>query len=395
MSKDETVWKIVKRKGRAGLVCRFRIRGTKDWVERQTGKARRRDADREAAKIVKRAESQVASQIHGWAAFRDRYEAEHLSGLAAKTQEAFRTAANRLQELAPVDSIDELDTERFVLFATKLRAEQRSEATIQAYRDHLRMALRWAVAVKLIDAVPEVPRIRRAAKGTKSRGRQLAREEAERIAMHLPAIVGEACKERWAWNLEGLWRSGFRIGETFAFAWEPTAGCHHVAELDGSRPKIVILAEAEKAFDNRTVPMAPDFAAMLRTVPAAKRRGMVFRWPGMRGGDCTIKTVEKRIAAAGVAAGVIVGSVGGEPKFATAHDFRRSFGARWATKVMPIVLQQLMRHASVETTMKYYVGQNSDRTAEVLWAADKGDLGDMLDSLFSAESAYEKLAKSK
>lgn len=396
MAKTETVWKIVKRSGRAGLVCRYKLAGTNRWREANTGHSRRRDAEREAARIVKRAESEVTDEIYGWAAFRARYEAEHLSGLAAKTQMAFSTAANRLIELCPIESINELDAACLVKFAAKLRAEGKSEATIQAYRDHLRMAMRWAQRVELISSVPTTPRIKRAAKGTKSRGRQLSREEAERIAMQLPAIVGDDCAKRWAWNLEGLWRSGMRIGETFAFSWDPQPGCHYVSELDGARPKITFVAEAEKGFANRTIPMTPDFVAMLRKVPPAKRRGMVFRWTGMKGGDCTAKTVEKRIAAAGKAAGVVVSeSPDGTKRYATAHDFRRSFGARWATKVMPIVLQQLMRHSAIKTTTEFYVGQNADRTADALWQADDGALGDMLDSLFSAETAYEKLAKSK
>jgi hypothetical protein len=36
---------------------------------------------------------------------------------------------------------------------------------------------------------------------------------------------------------------------------------------------------------------------------------------------------------------------------------------------MPAVLQQLMRHESIDTTMRYYVGRDADATADVLWAA--------------------------
>ena len=43
----------------------------------------------------------------------------------------------------------------------------------------------------------------------------------------------------------------------------------------------------------------------------------------------------------------------GKVKFASAHDFRRSFGERWAPRVMPQVLMELMRHESIETTLKF------------------------------------------
>jgi integrase len=57
----------------------------------------------------------------------------------------------------------------------------------------------------------------------------------------------------------------------------------------------------------------------------------------------------------------------GKVKFASAHDLRRSFGERWASRVMPQVLMELMRHESIDTTMKFYVGRNAQSTAALLW----------------------------
>ena len=34
---------------------------------------------------------------------------------------------------------------------------------------------------------------------------------------------------------------------------------------------------------------------------------------------------------------------------------------------MPTILRELMRHESIETTMRYYVGQNAESTADTLW----------------------------
>jgi hypothetical protein len=56
-------------------------------------------------------------------------------------------------------------------------------------------------------------------------------------------------------------------------------------------------------------------------------------------------------------------------KFASAHDLRRSFGERWSERVLPKVLMELMRHESIGTTMRFYVGQNAQRTADAAWAA--------------------------
>jgi integrase len=56
-------------------------------------------------------------------------------------------------------------------------------------------------------------------------------------------------------------------------------------------------------------------------------------------------------------------------KTASAHDLRRAFGQRWAARVMPAILQQLMRHEDISTTLKFYVGSEAETTADVLWAA--------------------------
>jgi hypothetical protein len=36
---------------------------------------------------------------------------------------------------------------------------------------------------------------------------------------------------------------------------------------------------------------------------------------------------------------------------------------------MPVDLQQVMRHESIETTLKFYVGKNADTAADRLWEA--------------------------
>jgi integrase len=73
----------------------------------------------------------------------------------------------------------------------------------------------------------------------------------------------------------------------------------------------------------------------------------------------------RTISTFGRKAGVVVNKA--DEKFASGHDFRRSFGTRWSQRVMPIVLRKLMRHSSIETTLRYYVDQDADELAEGLW----------------------------
>jgi hypothetical protein len=43
---------------------------------------------------------------------------------------------------------------------------------------------------------------------------------------------------------------------------------------------------------------------------------------------------------------------------------------------MPPVLQQLMRHEDISTTMKFYVGKNAEAIADAAWAAVGDTFGD-------------------
>jgi hypothetical protein len=69
----------------------------------------------------------------------------------------------------------------------------------------------------------------------------------------------------------------------------------------------------------------------------------------------------------GKAAGVVVNKP--TAKFASAHDLRRAFGTRWAPRVKPATLQLLMRHSTIETTLRYYVAQDAADVGDELWAA--------------------------
>ena len=76
--------------------------------------------------------------------------------------------------------------------------------------------------------------------------------------------------------------------------------------------------------------------------------------------------VGRVVSAIGEAAGVVVNKA--EGKFASAHDLRRGFGTRWAGRVKPATLKRLMRHADINTTMRYYVHQDAADVADELWA---------------------------
>lgn len=84
--------------------------------------------------------------------------------------------------------------------------------------------------------------------------------------------------------------------------------------------------------------------------------------------------VSKIITQIGKKACVVVNKE--QDKYASAHDLRRAFGTRWAGRVQPATLRELMRHASIETTLKFYVGQRGDAIAKELWrSVEGGEIG--------------------
>ena len=133
-----------------------------------------------------------------------------------------------------------------------------------------------------------------------------------------------------------------------------------------------IRAEAEKGHKDRLLPMAPEFAEFLQATPENEHDGFTFNPLSVRPGNgrLLLDAVSRIISDIGKAANVKVAeSKRGKVKYAIAHDLRRAFGFRWSQRVMPAVLQQMMRHESIQTTMEFYVGRNSEAAAEAIWSA--------------------------
>ncbi|MES2791729.1 MAG: hypothetical protein V4719_19065 [Planctomycetota bacterium] len=55
--------------------------------------------------------------------------------------------------------------------------------------------------------------------------------------------------------------------------------------------------------------------------------------------------------------------------YAGSQDFRRTFGTRWARRVLPVVLQQMMRQQDLATTMKYYIELETEDLAADIYEA--------------------------
>jgi integrase len=180
-----------------------------------------------------------------------------------------------------------------------------------------------------------------------------------------------------------------QLGEALELSWDRDDKLRPI--LTGERPLWHIPAELEKGHQDRLIPMAPEFAEFLLKTPEAQRSGFVFNPKAEREskGRLTIIQVMRLISRIEKRAAIVVRTdvKTGKKKNASAHDFRRAFGDRWALRIMPAVLMEMKRHESISTTMQFYVGRSAQATADVVWQAyssvktkngnEKGDsLGD-------------------
>jgi len=364
------------------------------WTNATTGETGRRSlktsdvrhADRLCHQLAEELAAHREADRAGWRAIRRRYEREHLAGLSADYRESFRLAVGHFEDLVGPRQLTDADASAASRYLAGLRELGLAPASIASYAGALRAFLRWAA--RLVDGTYQAPRLTapQPRKGRMMRGRPVTAEEFERILAKAEDVVGAAHAAGWRHLIRGLYLSGLRRREALALAWdrEDTLHVYHGPEtrhtLAGRRPMLAILAEGEKGRRDRLLPMTPDFVAFLRQTPPLERAGHVFNPTTQRGRaheDTVSQYVRKMAELAGVTTGL---DRRGRRRWATAHDLRRSFGDRWAARVMPVVLKELMRHESIETTERYYYGQSAERTAAAVYAAHEAALAEALDS---------------
>lgn len=356
---------------------------TAEWVDPLTGKLKRkstgqkqqREAERFAARLEKDLnEGRLSDYRTTWAEFRDRYESEVVAFKSTSMAAAVSYAFGTVERIIGPKFLRGVDAGEISRLSAKLREEDRAPATIATILRTLKAALRWAARLKLI---PEAPHITMPTKASeKAGGRAVTTEEFERMLDAVPAVLEEtwgrpatpAEVAAWQFMLRGLWWSGLRLREACVLHWVDDR--YLTVDLTGKRPLFVIQKEANKSRKDQRFPLALEFAEQLSQVPEEQRDGFVFNPRTSAGKRMHFANVSSLIARFGEKAGVVVDrKADGAAVYASAHDLRRSFGTRWAKRVLPPVLKALMRHTSIQTTMTFYVDQSAEEAADAAWTA--------------------------
>ena len=380
---------VVKYPDRDNLVMRYVDQLTGKPIGRSTGTTKRKEAEKLAAKWeaeLQEGRYQKQSKM-SWQEFCDKFEADGTGNLKPNTVDAYFTTLNTFGRLCRPKSVKDLTTAKVTTFARKLRKVRTvtvgtrkkrqktiklSAARVGCHLRQLKAIVRWAYRQGIIPAIPtfEMPKKKSGAKRMK--GRPITGEEFERMLAAAPRVVGDTAAESWKLLLRGLWWSGLRLGEAIALRWDAHPDGVRVI-LDGQESVLAFDADAQKSGKVELSPLAPEAVELLE--PLQEQAGYVFA-PQCRDGSAMardIHKVSKIISRIGKAAGVVVDHVKG--KCASAHDLRRAFGYRWSRRVETLELANLMRHASIETTRTYYLGQNAKASSRRLWEVSGNNLG--------------------
>lgn len=368
-------YKIIRRAGRRSLVVRWFDERRGLWREKALGVTRRREAEKIAAEAI-RLEQASDLMAPTWDALRAKYETERGPFIGKFSQ--VKSAFNRFEEICDPSTLAAITPGMYSRFEAGLRLKGLAEASILTYMKAIRTIINWAVELELLDRAPRM-KLPRQARVKIMKGRPITGEEFDRL---LAAATGKDADHRDRSTvplLRGLYLSGLRLEEALRLWWD-REDMIHVDNLDGRRPVLHIPAGSLQKNGKETYsPLTPDFVAFLRETPSQERQGAVFNVLGIK---CDKATGQRKVNRSPDYVGRIISGLGerakilvdrdratGDIKWASAHDLRRSFGDRWSQRVMPVTLKEMMRHAAIETTMKYYVGRSAEMTADVIWSA--------------------------
>jgi len=270
-----------------------------------------------------------------WATFRQLFEEEYVAGTRKNTRRNFQDTLDLFERLCTVgriNSITERTLSTFVAAMRKTPTRGRSgmmPSTIKVRLQYLRTALRWAVGQKLLPTSPKFPSVKVPGKDPQP----VPPETFERLVAKAPDQMMRV------YLLTG-WLAGLRLEEAYVLEWEETTKAPYINFSDN---RIVLPAELVKAARDQWVPLDPLLREALEAMPRAGKK--VFRFISRRTGrPLTLSGISDRVVDLAKKAGVRL----------TMHALRRGFGCRYAGKVPAQVLQKLMRHSNIRTTMAYY-----------------------------------------
>lgn len=306
-----------------------------EWLEPGTSRRRSksaRTADEKQAEVRRtELEYELNHGLHAdrcrltWQDFSARYLEEKIGDRRLGTRKKWATVSDSFLRLAAPRTLADVTASMLSKYAAQLRSAGLAKATVAGHLAYLRAALRWAARLELLKAAPavEMPKLPRKSTIRKTDAAGFLR------------ILNAAPLGNWRLFISTAWHTGMRRGELLALEWDGSNGTPWV---DLARERIWLPAEWCKSDADSWLPIHPDLLASLQAV--ALPAGRLFALSE------SAREVSRTFTKIAKAAGLGV----------TLHDLRRSFGSRYAAAgVSAPVLQRMMRHSDVRTTLAFYV----------------------------------------
>jgi len=329
------------------------------WHDPITGKRKSKSAETcnpiEAEKRRADLEYELNHGLHQepsklkWEDFRKLFEQEYVAPLRPNTRYGFEDTLDLFEVLCQPAKLSGINERTISAFVAGMRTKETrgrtgmKASTIHLHLQHLRTALGWACQQKLLTEVPAFPSV----KVPRKRPQPIPLESFERLYAHAPD------QQMRVYLLAG-WLAGLRLTEAYFLEWERTNAAPWV-DLAGNR--IVLPAELVKSNEDQWVPLDPILREALLSLPRHGRRVFCFI-DATDGQEISPSAVSDRVGRLAKLADVPL----------TMHSLRKGFGCHYAAKVPAQVLQRLMRHASIRTTMEFYANVDDAAMEAVLGA---------------------------
>ena len=262
-----------------------------------------------------------------WEKFTEAYFEEKMSANRPRTIEKADGVLRRFAEIIRPRNLAAVNERAVSRYAAALRQEGYQASTIDSHLIYLRAAFNWAEEQGLLVSAPKI-KTRPLKKKTI---RTITAEEFERLIAKAPD---------WSWRalVATAWYTGMRRNELLDLTWDEPDRPHvdFVPTAKWPRGRVVLPGSCTKSGIDSWIPLHKDLAAILSE--STLRRGRLFRFSVCPG------TVSRRFKSLAASAGLRI----------TLHDLRKSFGSRYASIVPAAVLQRLMRHQDIKTTLQFY-----------------------------------------
>jgi integrase len=265
---------------------------------------------------------------------RRRFEVEHLSSLSRGYQRNAQRVLDRVEHLCQPRQAADLASPLVGAFIADQAQRGIAPATRLGELAVIAKLIAWAADADLIPRRVKVPRPKLVDKGPPLRI----------LTAEGFADLSSKIDPRMRGLLAVGWLQGLRRGEIVALSWDRS---QTAPWIDWEAQRIFFPGASQKSRRFGWLPLAPRLREFLSD---RERTGRVL--PEL---TVSLNRLGRQFRAACKQAGYDL----------RIHDLRRSFGSHYAPRVPAQVLQQLMRHASIAVTLRYYVNLSGSLEAAI------------------------------